>query len=222
LHFSRFFENIYEQYDLRFVYGAANLATKTRRLAWDPTSPCLSDARVVGLMPRIAAPACRLRKTRTNRPKPAQSSVYCSWPADDLGEGEVGTTMDGAAIVRSRGRVSSRIVASVTLVVTHGANSSRVREEWANSGLISMRRDGRVVDGGGLENHCTGNGAGGSNPSPSARSLRKNVVTFTRNLSPGELFVPAVEPLRGIVCVSLAGVAGLPRKSQIARFHPSA
>jgi hypothetical protein len=26
-----------------------------------------------------------------------------------------------------------------------------------------------VVDGGGLENHCTGNGAGGSNPSPSAR-----------------------------------------------------
>jgi hypothetical protein len=25
-----------------------------------------------------------------------------------------------------------------------------------------------VVDGGGLENHCTGNGTGGSNPSPSA------------------------------------------------------
>src|SRR5678816_1901838 len=29
-------------------------------------------------------------------------------------------------------------------------------------------RDGRAVDGGGLENHCTGNGTGGSNPSPSA------------------------------------------------------
>ena len=38
----------------------------------------------------------------------------------------------------------------------------------ADFGEISMRRDGRVVDGGGLENHCTGNGAGGSNPSPSA------------------------------------------------------
>ena len=30
------------------------------------------------------------------------------------------------------------------------------------------RRDGRVVDGGGLENRCTGNRIGGSNPSPSA------------------------------------------------------
>ena len=29
-------------------------------------------------------------------------------------------------------------------------------------------RDGRVVDGGGLENHCTRKGTGGSNPSPSA------------------------------------------------------
>ena len=28
-----------------------------------------------------------------------------------------------------------------------------------------------MVDGGGLENHCTGNGAGGSNPSPSANAL---------------------------------------------------
>ena len=28
-----------------------------------------------------------------------------------------------------------------------------------------------MVDGGGLENHCTGNGAGGSNPSPSAKSI---------------------------------------------------
>ena len=34
---------------------------------------------------------------------------------------------------------------------------------------ISTRRDGRVVDGGGLENHCTRKGTGGSNPSPSAK-----------------------------------------------------
>jgi hypothetical protein len=32
---------------------------------------------------------------------------------------------------------------------------------------FSTRRDGRVVDGGGLENHCTRKGTGGSNPSPS-------------------------------------------------------
>ena len=31
-----------------------------------------------------------------------------------------------------------------------------------------MRRDGRVVDGGGLENRCTRKGTGGSNPSLSA------------------------------------------------------
>ena len=31
-------------------------------------------------------------------------------------------------------------------------------------------RDGRVVDGGGLENHCARKGTGGSNPSPSAKS----------------------------------------------------
>jgi hypothetical protein len=33
-----------------------------------------------------------------------------------------------------------------------------------------------VVDGGGLENHCTRKGTGGSNPSPSARSLGKSSI----------------------------------------------
>src|SRR5262249_30894897 len=33
---------------------------------------------------------------------------------------------------------------------------------------FSTRRDGRVVDGGGLENHCSRKVTGGSNPSPSA------------------------------------------------------
>src|SRR5206468_3159275 len=35
LRFDKFFANIYQQYDLRFVYGAPNLASQTRRLAWD-------------------------------------------------------------------------------------------------------------------------------------------------------------------------------------------
>src|SRR5207302_8152513 len=38
------------------------------------------------------------------------------------------------------------------------------------------RRDGRAVDGGGLENHCGGNSTGGSNPSPSAKSLGKTSI----------------------------------------------
>src|SRR5881275_1225961 len=65
----------------------------------------------------------------------------------------------------------SRIVPSVTLRVTHGAGIVRCVGSRANSGQISTRRDGRAVDGGGLENHCTGNGTGGSNPSPSAKCL---------------------------------------------------
>ena len=33
-----------------------------------------------------------------------------------------------------------------------------------------------MVDGGGLENHCTRKGTGGSNPSPSAKSLGKSSI----------------------------------------------
>lgn len=55
LHFDRFFTNIYEQYDLRFVFGAPNLAGVTRRLAWDPTSPALEDERLQGITPRVAS-----------------------------------------------------------------------------------------------------------------------------------------------------------------------
>src|SRR4029453_2034258 len=36
--------------------------------------------------------------------------------------------------------------------------------------MTFVRRDGRAVDGGGLENRCTRKGIGGSNPSPSARN----------------------------------------------------
>src|SRR5262249_33494928 len=63
-------------------------------------------------------------------------------------------------------------------------DSASIRAECANSGqnlaaglprrskqpmmyACEGGRDGRVVDGGGLENHCTGNRTGGSNPSPS-------------------------------------------------------
>src|SRR5262245_37894533 len=41
---------------------------------------------------------------------------------------------------------------------------------------FSTRRDGRAVDGGGLENHCTGNRTGGSNPSPSATIRRQSLM----------------------------------------------
>ena len=47
-----------------------------------------------------------------------------------------------------------------------GARLWQAREGW---------RDGRVVDGGGLENRCTRKGIGGSNPSPSA--IRRLSVT---------------------------------------------
>src|SRR6266567_1126726 len=49
--------------------------------------------------------------------------------------------------------------------------------QWRTS-----RRDGRVVETGGLENHCTGNRTGGSNPSPSAS------VNSVRSISWAECF----------------------------------
>lgn len=55
LHFDRFFSSIYQQYDLRFVYGAPNLAGMTRRLAWDPDSPAISHECIAGIEPRIAS-----------------------------------------------------------------------------------------------------------------------------------------------------------------------
>jgi hypothetical protein len=43
--------------------------------------------------------------------------------------------------------------------------------------ILHFRRGGRVVDGGGLENHCTRKGTRGSNPFPSAR-LRSPSASF--------------------------------------------
>ena len=54
LHFDRFFPALYEQYDLRFVYGASALASKTRRIQWDADSPVLSDPRLDGIEARVA------------------------------------------------------------------------------------------------------------------------------------------------------------------------
>jgi hypothetical protein len=56
LHFDHFFETIYRQYDLRFVYGAPALAKATRRLGWDPDSPALSHETMENLTPRLASP----------------------------------------------------------------------------------------------------------------------------------------------------------------------
>ena len=55
-------------------------------------------------------------------------------------------------MVGSYGPVSSRGVAFVTLPVTHGRHTRGLATKPANSGEIPTRRDGRVVDGGGLEN----------------------------------------------------------------------
>ena len=55
LDFNRFFPNVYDQYDLRFVYGASALASKTRRLEWDADSPALGDDRLTGFAARVSA-----------------------------------------------------------------------------------------------------------------------------------------------------------------------
>ena len=49
-----------------------------------------------------------------------------------------------------------------------------------------------MVDGGGLENHCTGNRAGGSNPSPSA-ILRENALSEVEGLPLAKAGHPALD-----------------------------
>jgi hypothetical protein len=53
LRFERFFERIFEQYDLRFVYGAPALDRITRRLVWDPDSPAFKEQQAKEYDPRL-------------------------------------------------------------------------------------------------------------------------------------------------------------------------
>ena len=55
LAFGRFFQKLYQAYDLRFVYSAPALEAQTRRLEWDPDSPLLSDAQAMDFVPRLAS-----------------------------------------------------------------------------------------------------------------------------------------------------------------------
>ena len=56
LKFDGFFETLYRQYDLRFVYGAANLRSRTQRLTWDPASPALESPLISEFTPREWTP----------------------------------------------------------------------------------------------------------------------------------------------------------------------
>jgi hypothetical protein len=54
LHFDNFFQTIYRQYDTRFVYGAPNLRTVTRRHMWHPDSPALALPLAAEMQPRVS------------------------------------------------------------------------------------------------------------------------------------------------------------------------
>jgi hypothetical protein len=51
--FERFFEKLYSAYDLRFVYSAPALESKTRRFVWAADSPVVEMARAAGFAPRF-------------------------------------------------------------------------------------------------------------------------------------------------------------------------
>lgn len=53
LRFERFFETLYLRYDERFVTGAPDLASRTRRLEWDKESPAFADLSI-DYEPRLA------------------------------------------------------------------------------------------------------------------------------------------------------------------------
>ena len=50
----RMFETLYRQYDLRFIYQAPALESRTRRLAWLSDSPALTDSSPLEYGPRLA------------------------------------------------------------------------------------------------------------------------------------------------------------------------
>jgi len=52
LHFGQFLHTICTQYDLRFVYQAPELGSRTYRMGWDESSPALQDPRVAEYQPR--------------------------------------------------------------------------------------------------------------------------------------------------------------------------
>jgi hypothetical protein len=76
LHFDGFFARIYEQYDLRFVYGAPTLAHETRRLEWDPDSPALTHECVMGLSPRLASPSGMTEDSEEASDEAAGASLF--------------------------------------------------------------------------------------------------------------------------------------------------
>ena len=55
LRFEHFFNELYLRYDERYVYGAPELASGTRRLEWSPLSPAfqLADHPHVDYRPRV-------------------------------------------------------------------------------------------------------------------------------------------------------------------------
>ena len=57
LHLNRFFGTLYRRFDERFVYGAPDLKSVTRRLEWSPESPALAmeNARSPGYGIRLAS-----------------------------------------------------------------------------------------------------------------------------------------------------------------------
>lgn len=54
LHMKKMFETIYRQYDLRYVYQAPDLSSRTRRLEWSRDSPALSVVGSTDFEPRLA------------------------------------------------------------------------------------------------------------------------------------------------------------------------
>jgi hypothetical protein len=55
LQYEEFFDRILRAYDERFVYFAPDLASITRRLAWDPESPALQHELAAGFHPRVSS-----------------------------------------------------------------------------------------------------------------------------------------------------------------------
>src|SRR5256885_14957947 len=94
----------------------------------------------------------------------ASAATLVNTSADSI-ERQMNSRLMAATQVQSKCRVDQFVLTSgelyfllvliVSTRVTHGVRPARTAIVARIPARLSTRRDGRVVDGGGLENHCT-------------------------------------------------------------------
>jgi hypothetical protein len=167
-------------------------AREPRLRALDECADAVSDDRSVGVTPRLRARKTALTEEIRFGPTRHAHATICArirpkfrpiTPGDTMANGQAASRVDGDDMgVTPRSADGSGLHRLRGFAPEMEPSPGAFCREIASAEIarilaeFSTRRDGRVVDGGGLENHCTRKGTGGSNPSPSAKSLGRSSI----------------------------------------------